>query len=61
MRRREFIGLIAATAWPLVAMAQTAKGYRVGTLTPGPPVSATADGAALFDGLAKRAMCLDKT
>jgi putative ABC transport system substrate-binding protein len=43
----------------LGALAQTAKVYRVGTLTPGPPVSATADrGAVLFDGLAKRGYLL---
>ncbi|QDW39914.1 hypothetical protein FFI89_023895 [Bradyrhizobium sp. KBS0727] len=61
MRRRDFIALTggAAAAWPLSALAQTAKVYRVGTLTPGPPVSATADrGAVLFDGLAKRGYLL---
>jgi ABC-type uncharacterized transport system substrate-binding protein len=61
MRRRDFIALTgrAAAAWPLGALAQTAKVYRVGTLTPGPPVSATADrGAVLFDGLAKRGYLL---
>jgi putative ABC transport system substrate-binding protein len=56
MIRREFITLIAgATAWPIAAFAQTAKVYKVGTLTAGPPVSSTADrGAFLFEGLAKR-------
>jgi putative ABC transport system substrate-binding protein len=59
VRRREFIGLIGAAAWPLVAIAQSAKVYRVGTLTAGPPVSPTADrGAVLFDGLAKRGYVL---
>ena len=61
MRRRDFIALTggAATAWPLGALAQTAKVYRVGTLTAGPPVSSTAArGAVLFDGLAKRGYVL---
>ena len=59
MKRREFIGLIGAAAWPLVGSAQTAKVYRVGTLTPGPPVSSKADrGAVLFDALAKRGYVL---
>jgi putative ABC transport system substrate-binding protein len=59
MKRREFIGLIGAAAWPLVGIAQTAKVYRVGTLTPGPPVSSKADrGAVLFDALAKRGYVL---
>ncbi|WP_409190382.1 ABC transporter substrate-binding protein [Bradyrhizobium sp. RDM4] len=59
MRRREFIGLIGVTAWPLVAIAQPAKVYRVGTLTPGPKLSSTTDrGAVLFNGLAKRGYVL---
>jgi putative ABC transport system substrate-binding protein len=60
MIRREFITLIAgATAWPIAAFAQTAKVYKVGTLTAGPPVSSTADrGAFLFEGLAKRGYLL---
>jgi putative tryptophan/tyrosine transport system substrate-binding protein len=61
MRRREFITLLsgAAVAWPFAALAQTAKVYRIGTLTPGPPVSSTADrGEVLFDGLAKRGYVL---
>lgn len=60
MRRREFFGLVGgAAAWPLAAIAQTTKVYRVGTLTPGPPISATADrGAVLFAGLAKRGYML---
>src|SRR3954451_5017568 len=65
MKRRDFIGLVggaAAASWPLAASAQqtlTAKVYRLGTLTPGPPVSSTADrGAILFDGLAKRGYVL---
>ena len=61
MRRRDFIALTGgvAAAWPIGALAQTAKVYRVGTLTPGPPVSSTADrGAVLFEGLAKRGYVL---
>lgn len=61
MRRRDFIALTgkAAAAWPLGALAQTAKVYRVGTLTAGPPISPKADrGAVLFDGLAKRGYVL---
>src|SRR6266702_1567310 len=61
MRRRDFIALAggAAAAWPLGALAQTAKVYRVGTLTAGLPVSSTADrGAVLFGGLAKRGYVL---
>ena len=56
MRRRDFIALLGGTAAasPLGALAQTARFYRVGTLTAGPAVSATGDrGAVLFDGLAK--------
>ena len=58
MRRRDFIALAggAAAAWPLGTLAQTAKVYRLGTLTPGLPLSSTADrGAVLFAGLAKPA------
>lgn len=61
MQRRDFIALVGglAVAGPLAARAQTARVYRVGTLTPGPPVSSTADrGAVLFDGLAKRGYVL---
>ena len=61
MRRRDFIALTggAAAAWPLDALAQTAKVYRVGTLASGPPLSSTAArGAILFDGLAKRGYVL---
>jgi putative ABC transport system substrate-binding protein len=53
------MGLIAAAAWPLPAFAQATKIYRVGTLTPGPPISPARDaGAVLFDGLAKRGYVL---
>ena len=61
MQRRDFLAVIggAAAAWPLRALAQTPKVYRVGTLTAGPPVSSTADrGAVLFNGLAKRGYVL---
>src|SRR3954452_5953084 len=61
MQRRDFMLLFGgiAAARPLAALAQTPKVYRVGTLTPGPPVSPKADrGAVLFDGLAKRGYVL---
>src|SRR5690349_4618193 len=59
MRRREFIGLIGAAVWPLAAIAQTTKVYRVGTLTPGPPISPGTDrGAVLFEALAKHGYML---
>jgi ABC-type uncharacterized transport system substrate-binding protein len=61
MQRRDFLAVISGTAaaWPLRALAQTPKVYRVGTLTAGPPVSSTADrGAVLFNGLAKRGYVL---
>ena len=60
MHRRELLTLIGgAAAWPLTVLAQTSKVYRVGTLTPGPPIVATADrGAVLFNALAKRGYVL---
>jgi ABC-type uncharacterized transport system substrate-binding protein len=65
MHRRELITLIGGaaiggvTAWPRAALAQTAKVYRVGTLTPGLPVVPQAGpGAILFDALAKRGYVL---
>lgn len=65
MHRRELITLIGgaaiggATAWPLAALAQSAKVYRVGTLTPGLPIVAKAGhGAILFNALAKRGYVL---
>jgi len=60
MQRREFIGLIGgAVVWPLTTSAQTSKTYRLGTLTPGPPIVSTADrGAILFNALAKRGYVL---
>ena len=57
MRRREFLVLVScvAAACPLAARAQTARVYRVGTLTAGPPISAAADrGEVFFNELAKR-------
>jgi putative ABC transport system substrate-binding protein len=61
MRRRDFIALMggAAATGPSGALAQAARVYRVGTLTPGPAVSATENrGAVLFDGLARRGYVL---
>ena len=59
IRRREFIGLIVAAAWPFAAVAQTTKVYRVGTLTAGPPISLMAErGAVLFVRLAKHGYML---
>src|ERR1700726_3583205 len=60
MNRRELITLMGGAAlWPLAAVAQTAKVYRIGTLTPGLPIVARAGpGAILFDALAKRGYVL---
>jgi putative ABC transport system substrate-binding protein len=67
MKRREFITLLggAAAAWPLVlpraALAQTSKVYRLGTLTPGPPIATAAGpGAILINALAQRGYTLGK-
>jgi putative ABC transport system substrate-binding protein len=57
MNRREFIGAVGgmAIAMPEMAIAQTAKVYRLGTLNPGPPLSPTVGrGAILIDELGKR-------
>ncbi len=56
MHRRELITLIGgAAAWPIAALAQTSKVYRIGTLTGGPAITPTAgNGAILFGSLAKR-------
>ena len=65
MHRRGFITLLGGAAmgraavWPGATLAQTAKVYRVGTLTPGLPVAAKgAPGAILLDELAKRGYVL---
>jgi len=60
MRRRDLILLLGClvAARPHLAVAQAAKVYRVGTLTPGPPVSSADRGAVLFDELAKRGYVL---
>jgi putative tryptophan/tyrosine transport system substrate-binding protein len=51
MRRREFIALMGAAAWPFAAMAQQAgRTYRLGCLLAGPPN----DYVAFFDGLRRR-------
>jgi putative ABC transport system substrate-binding protein len=62
MHRRELITLIGgAAAWPLAALAQTSKVYRVGTLSAGLPIVSNAgNGAILFDALAKRGYVLGK-
>ena len=60
MHRRELITLIGGAAvWPLTALAQTAKIFRLGTLTVGPAITPTAgNGAILFDALAKHGYVL---
>src|SRR5476649_1018720 len=62
MQRREFITLVggAAATWPLAARAQQpARVYRLGTLTPGLPISATSPlGAVLLGELAQRGYTL---
>jgi ABC-type uncharacterized transport system substrate-binding protein len=61
MERREFIAFIGgmAIAGPRSAFSQTAKVYRLGTLTVGPPISPTdGTGAMLIAGLAKRGYTL---
>jgi putative tryptophan/tyrosine transport system substrate-binding protein len=61
MRRREFIALLGGIALgtPRETIAQTAKVYRLGTLTVGPPIPPTAGtGAMLVEGLAKQGFTL---
>ena len=66
MKRREFIALLGgvAAAWPFArpdAIAQTSIMHRLGTLTPGPPMSpATGPGAILINTLAQRGYTLGK-
>ncbi len=57
MKRREFIALLGSVAVisPRNATAQTAKTYRLGTLTVGPPIAPTeGTGKILIEGLAQR-------
>ena len=61
MKRREFIALLGGIALgaPRETIAQTAKVYRLGTLTVSPPIQPTAGtGAMLLEGLAKRGFTL---
>jgi putative ABC transport system substrate-binding protein len=61
MKRRAFIALLGgvAIAAPRRTIAQTAKVYRLGTLTVGPPIATTAGpGAMLVAGLAQRGFTL---
>jgi len=63
MNRREFVAFLGgiAIAAPRVAIAQTSKIYRLGTLTVGPPIVSTAGpGAFLAAGLEKRGYSLGK-
>ena len=64
MQRREFIAFLGGMAVTATrgALAQTPKIYRLGTLTVGPPIPATAGtGAILINSLAKRGYTLGKT
>jgi putative ABC transport system substrate-binding protein len=61
MKRREFIALLGgmAIAAPRATVAQTAKVFRVGTLTVGPPIPPTSGaGAMLIAGLAQHGFTL---
>jgi putative tryptophan/tyrosine transport system substrate-binding protein len=61
MQRREFIAFVGGMAFAATggAIAQTSKIYRLGTLTVGPPIPATAGtGAVLVAGLTKRGYTL---
>src|SRR6516225_3763684 len=52
MRRREFITLLGAAAWPLAAVAQQPKVWRIGVLGPVPPTPAAL--SAFRDGMRGR-------
>jgi putative ABC transport system substrate-binding protein len=57
MRRREFVGLVAASALtaPRLAFGQVSRTYRLGSLTPGQPVDAKSPtGVVLLQMLAER-------
>ena len=61
MKRREFIAFLgtAAIVAPCSVTAQTAKVFRLGTLTVGPPISpTTGQGAMIVGGLAQRGYTL---
>jgi putative ABC transport system substrate-binding protein len=61
MDRRNFLGVLsgAAVIRPSAAVGQTSKSYRLGTVTPGPPLDpASGRGAVLLGGLAKRGYTL---
>jgi putative ABC transport system substrate-binding protein len=64
MRRREFIALIGSlpAAWPLVALAQSsAKVYRVGLLSVGPPIADNSrQGTPLVQRLGQHGYVLDR-
>jgi putative ABC transport system substrate-binding protein len=63
MQRREFIALLggAALAAPRLAMAQSAKVYRVATLAPGGPITEKSPfGTMLLQGLEQRGYTLGK-
>jgi putative ABC transport system substrate-binding protein len=63
MKRRDFLASLGglAIAMPLGAAAQTARVFRLGTLTAGPPIPAAAgNGAILIKSLAERGYALGK-
>jgi putative ABC transport system substrate-binding protein len=64
MRRREFIALVggAAVVWPRAVTAQSpSKVYRIGLLSPGPPVADNSPfGAALIRSLAQHGYALGR-
>jgi putative ABC transport system substrate-binding protein len=61
MKRRDVLKLlsVAAMAWPRAASSQTAKVYRLGTLTPGAPLDEKSPlGSILLNALARRGYTL---